>query len=182
MPNRVNTLLHQQYTDLFSEVNSFISIGYEGLTVQDTNALRGQVADMSCRMFFVRNRAVRRVFKDLERVDIAPLCEGQTAFVSGEDPVGLARYLVGFQKEHKELKFHGALVEDTILDGKGVVTLSKSPTKEELKGIISGQSLASGGKLGGALLGVGAMLASQIKKIAENDESNEESQEEEKAA
>ncbi len=178
MPNRVNTLLLKEYTEVFKEVGSFIAIGYEGLNVEDTNALRGQVAERNSRMLFVRNRTVRRAFKDLGRTDIAPLCQGQTAFVSGEDPVGLARYLVDFQKEHKELKFHGAMVEDTILDSKGVVSLSKSPTKEELKGIISGQALAPGGRIGGALIGIGAMLASQIKKMADK----EDGQEEEKAA
>jgi large subunit ribosomal protein L10 len=84
--------------------------------------------------------------------------------------VSVARFLVDFKKERAELLLHGALLEKEALDSKQVVELSKSPTKEELKSIISGQILSMGGKLSAQLLGAGGLVASQIKKIADKEE------------
>jgi len=167
MPNRINTLLVQEYTETYRDVSTLIAVGYEGMNVQTTNVLRSQLAENRIRLCFVKNRIVNQAFQALGRNSIAPICIGQTAFADGEDPVSIARFLVGFQKEHKELKIHGALVEDRILNGDAVLDLSKSPTKEELKGIISGQALSPGASVSGALLGPGALLASQIKKHME---------------
>jgi ribosomal protein L10 len=58
-------------------------------------------------------------------------------------------------------------VEKAVLDSGQVTELSKSPTKEELKSIISGQVSSLGGKLSAQLLSGGAKVASQIKKKAE---------------
>ncbi len=168
MPNRVNTLLAKEYARQYRDVDTFFSIGYEGLDVEATNQLRARLADRSIRLFFVKNRMIRRAMSDLERVDITPICQGQTALADGaEDPVGLARLLVDFQKDHKELRIHGAVVEDTLLDEGSVKDLSKAPSREELKGMIAGQALAPGAAIGGALLGPAGRLASQIEKIAE---------------
>ena len=167
MPNRVNQLLLKQYTDAYQSVGSFISVGYEGMNVKATNLLRTRLAERNVRLLFVKNRIVQRAFREMSRPDVAPICIGQSAFVDSEDPVGLARLLVDFQREHKELKIHGAVVEEQVLDEKGVLDLSRSPTKEELKGMIVSQALGPGGRVAGALLGPARTIAGQIKKLVE---------------
>jgi large subunit ribosomal protein L10 len=169
MPNRVNQLLVKQYMKAFEDKSSLISIGYEGLSVESTNAMRNTMVERGYGLLFVKNRIANIAFKEMGRPDISAMCEGQTAFADSEDPVSLARFLVDFRKEHKEIKIHGALVENTVVNEAGVIDLSKSPTKAELKGMISGQALSPGAKVSGALLGAGAMLASQIKKLADGE-------------
>lgn len=173
MPNRVNNLLMQEYTDRYKNVGAVIAVGYEGLGVEKTNVLRRTLAKKNIRLKLVKNRIAKIAFRELAQADISAILTGQTALADGEDPVSVARTLVDFGKENKELKIRGAFVEATVLDEKGVIGLSKSPTKEELKGIISGQALSPGAKVSGALLGTGAMLASQIKKIADKGEGGE---------
>ncbi len=169
MPNRVNQLQVEQYKREFKDVDFVISVGYPKLNVAGIDELRGKLAAQGCKMLFIRNRIANIAMKELGHGEVKDICKEQTAFVWGEDPVSTARFLVDFKKEHAELLIHGAMVEKSLLDAAQVVDLSKSPTKEELKSIISGQILAMGGKLSAQLLGAGGLVASQIKKIADKD-------------
>lgn len=167
MPNRINLLLVKEYKERFSNGANIVSIGYEGLNVENTNLLRAQLEEREVGLLFVKNRIVNIAFKEMDRPNISPICNGQTAFAFGEDPVAIARFLVDFRKEHNELKLHGAYVEGTVIDEAGVVDLSKSPTKEELKGQISGLALSPGARIGGALKGPAGIIAGQVKGLIE---------------
>lgn len=170
MPNLINTVLFEQYKRIFKDVGFVIAVGYPKMNVANMDALRGRLAENGCDMLFVKNRIVNIAMKELGHGEVKEICKEQTAFVWGEDPVSTARFLVDFKKEHAELALHGALVEKSILDSAQVVELSKSPTKEELKSIISGQILCMGGKLSAQLLAAGGLLASQIEKKGKEEE------------
>ena len=170
MPNRINVLQVEQYKQILKDVGFVIAVGYPKLNVAGIDELRGKLAAMGANMLFVRNRLVNIAMKELGHGEVKGICKEQTAFVWGEDPVSTARFLVDFKKEHAELLLHGALLEKALLDSKQVVELSKSPTKEELKSIISGQIIAMGGKLSAQMLAAGGLVASQIEKIAKKDE------------
>ncbi|MCC8189586.1 MAG: 50S ribosomal protein L10 [Planctomycetes bacterium] len=169
MPNKVNLLQVEQYRRAFKDVDFVISIGYPKMNVAGIDELRTKLQDMGCSMLFVRNRLANIAMKELGHGEVKEICKEQTAFVWGEDPVSTARFLVDFRKQHAELVLHGALVEKSILDTAKVIELSKSPTKDELKSIISGQVLAMGGALSAQLLAGGGLVASQIEKIAEGE-------------
>jgi len=170
MPNKINVLQVEQYKKLLKDASFVIAVGYPKLNVQGIDELRGKLEGNGCKMLFVRNRLVNIAMKELGHGEVKDICKEQTAFVWGEDPVSTARFLTEFKKEHAELLLHGALLEKAVLDSKAVVELSKSPTKEELKSIISGQILAMGGKLSAQLLSGGGAIASQIEKIAEKED------------
>jgi large subunit ribosomal protein L10 len=169
MPNRINVLQVEQYKKLLKDVGFVIAVGYPKLNVAGIDELRGKLEAMGASMLFVRNRLVAIAMKELGHGDVKDICKEQTAFVWGEDPVSTARFLVDFRKEHAEVQLHGALLEKAVLDEKQVVELSKSPTKEELKSIISGQILAMGGRLSAQMLSGGGLVAGQIEKLAKGD-------------
>ena len=173
MPNKINLLQVEQYKRLLQDVPFVIAVGYPKLNVAGIDELRSKLDGMNAKMLFVRNRLANIAMKELGHGEVKEICKEQTAFVWGEDPVSVARFLVGFKKEHAELLLHGALLEKSILNDKQVVELSKSPTKEELKSIISGQIIAMGGKLSAQLLSGGGLVASQIEKIAKPAEADE---------
>ncbi len=70
--------------------------------------------------------------RDLGHGEVKEICKEQTAFVWGEDPVSVARFLVDFKKEHAELLLHGALLEKAILNDKQVVEECAIETDLEL--------------------------------------------------
>ncbi len=170
MPNRVNALQVEAYKKAFKEASFVIAVGYPKLNVAGIDELRTKLQAAGGKMLFVRNRLANIAMKELGHGEVIGICKEQTAFVWGEDPVSTARFLVDFKKEHAELLIHGGLLEKALLNTAQVIDLSKSPTKEELKSIISGQILAMGGKLSAQLLSGGGLVASQIEKIAKKDE------------
>ncbi len=170
MPNKVNILQVEQYKQTFKDADFVIAVGYPKMNVAGIDEMRSKLEAAGCQMMFVRNRLANIAMKELGKGEVLEICKEQTAFVWGEDPVSTARFLVDFKKEHKEVVIHGAMVESQILNSDQVTVLSKSPTKEELKSIISGQILAMGGKLSAILLSGGGLVASQIEKIAKKDE------------
>lgn len=167
MPNRVNQLLVRDYKKRFEGVSNFVSVGYEGMNYADQGVMRTQIAEAGFSFFFIKNRLADLALRELGRPSVRGICNGQTALAYGEDPVAIARFFVDFKKKNEALKIHGAVVEDTILDEKAVVSLSKSPSKEELKGQIVGQVLSPGSKVAGALLGPAQTLAGQLKSRIE---------------
>lgn len=170
MPNRVNQLQVEQYKREFKDAAFVIAIGYPKLNVAGIDELRTKLTAAGGKMLFVRNRLANIAMKELGHGETIGICKEQTAFVWGGDPVSVARFLMDFKKEKAELQIHGALVEKVALDSAQVTELSKSPTKEELKSIISGQILAMGGKLSAQLLSGGGLVASQIEKLAKKEE------------
>ena len=167
MPNRVNTLQVETYKKAFKDAGFIIAVGYPKLNVQGIDELRGKLAAIGGKMLFVRNRLADIAMRELGHGAVKNICKEQTAFVWGEDPVSVVRFLVDFKKGRQELLLHGALVEQSVLDSSQVAELAKSPTKQELKSIISGQILHPGGGLSAQFLSGGARVAGQIKKRAE---------------
>ena len=169
MPNKVNQLLLKEYRTRFEGVQSLVAVGYEGMPVNTQNKMRNDLADKDAKFLFVKNRLVNIAFKEMGLPDVKCICKGQTAFVFGEDPVAIARFLVDAAKESEgKLVIHGGMVEGTVLDANQVVDLSKSPTKEELKSQIVGQALTPGSKLAGAVMAPATKIAGQIKTLIEN--------------
>ena len=168
MPNRINELTVEQYQRIFADAKAVVAIGYPGMTVIDTNSLRNRLAEKGCRIKFVRNRLARIAFQTLGYGPLEKVLDRQSALVWGGDIVQVARFLVDFQKGHPQVLLHGAMVDgETVVGGDAVKSLAKSPTRDELKSIISGQALSPAGRLSAAFLGAGGRLAAQIKKIAE---------------
>jgi large subunit ribosomal protein L10 len=165
----VNKLQVEVYKKRFKDASFLISVGYPKLNVKGMDDLRGRLAAQGGNILFIRNRLAVIAVKELGLGDAKAICHEQTAFVWGEDPVSTARFLVDFKKEHAELLIHGALLDQESLGGEAVIALSKSPTREELKSIISGQALAMGGRLSAQFIAAGGLLASQVEKLASEE-------------
>lgn len=172
MPNRINRLYLEEYKKAFGKVSSVISFGYPGLNVVNVGKLREELRKRNFKMMVIKNRIANRAFQELGRPSIASICKGQTALALSDDPVALSRFLLDYRNECKELHIYGALVENTLLDEKGVVDLSKSPTKAELQGMLVRQILGPASQVAGALLGPARTLAGQIRRRIETFEEN----------
>jgi large subunit ribosomal protein L10 len=174
MPNRINRLMCQEYADRLRDAEYMIAIGYEGLDIDGTNALRAELEEKNMMMLFVKNRIVRRTFEEEFGITgVDGILDGQCAFVRGEDPVAMARTLRDFAKEHKQLQFRGAVIERTVLDEAGAKDLAEAASREELQARVAGAALAPGANLAGAALGPGAAIAGCIKSLIEKLEETE---------
>lgn len=163
MPNLVNTLMLEEYVRRYEARDYLIAVGYEGLDIDGTDALRAALEEKDMGMLFVKNRIARRAFEKIGVPDVDRILEGQCAFVEGEDPVAMARAIRDFAKEHKQVRFRGAVVEKTVLDEAGAKDLADAASKEELQGRVVGAALSGGANLAGALLGPARVIAGCVK-------------------
>jgi len=170
MPNLVNNLMLEEYTQRYRDKDYLIAVGYEGLDIDGTNAFRAALAEKEMQMRFVKNRIAKLAFEQIGVQDIDRILEGQCAFIEGADPVAMARAIRDFAKVHKQVRFRGAVVEQTVLDEEGAKGLADAASKEELQGRIVGAALSGGANLAGALLGPGRTIAGCIKALIEKRE------------
>jgi large subunit ribosomal protein L10 len=119
----------------------------------------------------VKNALAKKALSSVGVASLDAFLVGPTTLVwGGEDIVALSKEITRWAKDLEKLEIKGGTVEGSPLTAAQVDQLSKSPSREELLSLISGQILSPGAKLSAALLGAGGKLASQVKKIAEKDE------------
>ena len=116
-----------------------VCVDYLGLTVAQVSDLRQQLAEAGAEAKVTKNTlakiAVNEVLKDTSSEDLekfVDLFTGPSLMVFGkEEAVGPAKVLAKFAKEHENLEVKGAWFSDAFLDAKGVVAVSKMPSREE---------------------------------------------------
>ncbi len=167
MPNRVNRLLLSEIKQRYEGKEYLIAVGYEGLDITSTNAFRAELASKSMNMTMVKNRIAKIAFKEIGIDGIESILNGQTAFVVGDDPVAMARTIRDFSKEHKEVVFRGAVIENTVLDESSAKGLADAASKEELKSKIVGAAISGGANLSSALLSPAKNIAGCVKSLIE---------------
>ncbi|MHC4872423.1 MAG: 50S ribosomal protein L10 [Planctomycetota bacterium] len=173
MPNRVNRLLLSEMKERYTGKDYLIAVGYEGLDITGTNAFRAELANKNMNMTMVKNRIAKIAFKEIGVDGVDSILNGQTAFVVGEDPVSMARTIRDFSKEHNEVVFRGAVIENTVLDEASAKGLADAASKEELQGRIVGAALSGGANLSAALLSPAKNIAGCLKTLVERLEEKE---------
>jgi large subunit ribosomal protein L10 len=115
---------------------------YRGLDVGAANALRRRIRREGRGEYEYRvtkNTILRLACADSRAAAIAGHFQGPTAVaLSFADPVGLARILAEFAKEHEVFALKGAVVEGEALDAGGIARLATLPPLDVLRGRIVG--------------------------------------------
>ncbi len=113
---------------------SIILVDFKGLDVPRATDLRRKVRDAQGSYRVVKNSLARLA---LEGTSFEPLAErlaGSTAFAySSDDPVALAKALIGFGKDAEALTIGAAIVQGQTVEAEGVKGLSELPGKPELQ-------------------------------------------------
>lgn len=125
--------------DGISESQLTVCVDYLGLTVAQVSDLREQLAEAGAEAKVTKNTLARiaanDVLKDTSAEDLekfVDLFTGPSLMVfSKEEAVGPAKVLAKFAKEHEHLDVKGAWFDNAFLDTKGVVAVSKMPSREE---------------------------------------------------
>lgn len=114
-------------------VDNVIVVDFKGLNVPQATELRRQVRSASGRYRVVKNRLARRALQGTPFEPLTEYFSGTTAIAySEEDPVALAKALVGFAKTVPVLQVKAAVVQGKAIDPAAVKELASLPSKEEL--------------------------------------------------
>lgn len=149
---------------------------YRGLNVAAADALRRQIRQGGAGDFEYRvakNSILRRASAKLHAEGLAEHFEGPTAVaISFGDPVGLAKILSDFAKEHEVFELKGGLVDGEVIDTRQIEELAKLPSMDELRGKIIALLQAPATKLVRLIGEPGAQLARLVEaRRAQQEES-----------
>lgn len=146
---------------------------FSGLTVQQSNALRGRFRKANVDYRVCKNTLLQLA---LDRVgdlgELEAYLSGPTAIAFSSDPAMPARIIKDFHEdeelERPELK--AAFIEGDLYEADQLDALAALKSREELIGDILSLLLAPAQNIAGALQGPGSTLAGAIQRLAEREE------------
>lgn len=105
-----------------------------GTTVNAINELRTKLRASGAKFRVVKNTLAEKAIAGTSLEPLGKLLVGPSALAYHyEDPAGPAKILLEFKKTNDKYVVRGGFIDGTILDEKGVETLSKMPGKNELR-------------------------------------------------
>ena len=119
---------------LVGQTQAAILTDYRGLSVAELTDLRKKLRDSDTEFRVVKNTLFRRAADGLLPVDEMDVhLTGPTAigFAKG-DPVGAAKVLVDFARDHKAMSLKAGVLGGRVYDAAQVEALSKTPPREVL--------------------------------------------------
>ena len=149
--------------DKFGRATSVFVADYRGLSVEEVRELRGKLRSESEGEYEYRVAKNSLLSLASEGHDAEVLKDhftGPTAVaISYGDPVGLAKMLVSYAKEHEVFEIKGGVLDGKALDQAEVAHLATLPNLLELRGKIVGILQAPAVKLARLLNEPGGQLA-----------------------
>ncbi len=162
-----------QIGEKLSEYPIIYLTNFEGLTVGQSNDLRGRFREAGVDYQVTKNTLARIALDQIEGKDaLEEFFAGPTAVAFSEDPAKPARVIQDFLEEEEldrpELKvawIEGEMYEDP----EALDTLADLKSREELIGEIVGLLLSPAQNVVGSLQGTGQRLGGLVQSLADED-------------
>ncbi|MHC5082320.1 MAG: 50S ribosomal protein L10 [Planctomycetota bacterium] len=165
----VKGLIQSEYDQKFTGMSEFVVINTTGIGGVDNNVMRGELKAKGIRLTTVKNSLMRRTVQGMEMDTAADLFLAGPCTIAygGDSVVDVAKEIVDWSKKIKVIELKGAYVDGMVVDGAGVVDLSKLPSRAELQGQVVQLAQSPGANLAGAIAGPGGHIAGCIKSLIE---------------
>jgi len=143
---------------------------YRGLTVAQTNRFRRELRGAGGECKVTKNTLARRAVVGTPYAASERWLDGQTALVIGyEDPIAVTKIVAKWaETEAEKFSIKGGVFEGEVLEPKGVIALSKTPSKEALRAQLLGVLQAPAQKLVRLLAEPGAQFARLMNSRKDN--------------
>ena len=128
----------EELSHIFKNSGVVLVAHYSGLTVSEISDLRNLMRESNCGVRVAKNRLSKIALEGKANAKLSEILNGQTVLLFSEDPVSAAKISVKFSETNENLKLIGGSLGEEILDLKGIINLSKLPSREELISEITG--------------------------------------------
>ncbi|MCR9216275.1 MAG: 50S ribosomal protein L10 [bacterium] len=175
MSKPVKNWMMRDYQELLEGQDSALLISVRGISANDNNRLRKELAKKEISVTVIRNNLAKHAFSESPLSGLSPLLEGPSALAYGaESVVDVARELVKWAKDVENLELKGAVLDGVLFEGEaGVKRLSDFPTREEAQAKVVSVVLAPAQNLVGAATAPAKNIAGILKTIEERLEKGE---------
>lgn len=119
------------------KASSVVLFEYQGLTVEDTNALRKSLRESGSDLKIYKNTLVKRAFDTLD-INLDEHLNGPKALAFSDDAIAPIKILSEFSKNHPELLLKVAIVDGEIADESKIKELATIPSYEGLLTMLAG--------------------------------------------
>ncbi|MCG8435016.1 MAG: 50S ribosomal protein L10, partial [Gammaproteobacteria bacterium] len=128
--------------DKLGRATSVIVADYRGLDVESVNQLRSKLRESGPDAYeyrVVKNSILRRAAEGSGVDSLGEHFRGPTAIaISYGDPVGLAKTLVDYAKDHDAFELRAGYLDGKAIGSGEIATLATLPTLDELRGKLVG--------------------------------------------
>ncbi|MES0827555.1 50S ribosomal protein L10 [Ruegeria sp. SCP11] len=160
----------EELGQIFESSGVVVVAHYAGLTVAEMQDLRARARDAGGSVRVAKNRLAKIALEGKPCASMADLLTGMTVLTYSEDPVAAAKVAEDFAKDNKNFEILGGAMGENALDRKGVETVSKMPSREELIASIVGCIGAPASNIAGAIGAPASNIASILSTIEEKAE------------
>ncbi len=122
----------EELGQIFESSGVVVVARYEGLTVAEMQVLRAMMREAGGAVRVAKNRLAKIALEGKPCASIGSLLTGMTVLAYSEDPVAAAKVSVDFAKKNDKFVILGGSMGGQGLDSKGVESVSKLPSREEL--------------------------------------------------
>lgn len=146
---------------------SMVLADFTGLTVEQMTRFRRTCREKAVECRVVKNRLARIAAEQSDLAVMKGHLKGPTAILFGpESQVEPAKIAVEFAKDNEAMKIKGGFVDGVYLNPQQVLTLSKTPSRDELIAKMMGSINSPVSGLAAAMNGVIAALTRAIDAVA----------------
>ena len=118
-----------------------------GLTVKQTEELRGILKPMVVMFKVVKNRLMKRALDGSVFASVSDLMKKPTAVALASDPFAVAKALAQFAEKHPKLSIVGGHMDGNLMSQGDVIAVSKLPSLLEIRGTIARILIEPGSRL-----------------------------------
>lgn len=175
MSRPVKNMIVEEYNERFGDTEAALVIDIRGITANQNNSLRLDLAKQNVRITVVKNSLAKKAFSGTKLEKLGEVLDGPSALAyGGESVVNVARTLVDWAKKIEKLDLKGAILDGELFEGaEGVKRLSTFPTREEAQAKVVTLILSPARNVMGAVKGPGSKVLAVVKSIEEKLEKGE---------
>ncbi len=133
MASVINKFIAKELTTRYRGVQSCLILNYQGIGAMEATDFRRDLCAKNMRFEVVKNSLVKAAFKEMGNDGLIELFNGPTAIIAGgDDPVVLAKMLVGWTRKVPAMSIKGGVVEGRVVSVPEVERLSRLPSRTVL--------------------------------------------------
>ena len=139
MRKEQKTAVVDKLSGTFKKATIALVSEYRGMTVAETTEVRRKLRAVRGELKVAKNTLIRRAIKDTGYTSLEDKLGGPVGLIiSSEDPVDIAKTVVGFKDLGEKFKLRGGVVDGTAVTVEEIQALATLPPKEVILGQLLG--------------------------------------------
>ena len=152
---------------VFENAGAVVVTHYMGLTVKESEDLRGRLRAAGAAFKVVKNRLAQKALGD--SAEVLEMFKGPVAIAYGPDAVSAAKVATQYAKDNEKFTIIGGMMGAQMLDAKGIDALAKLPSLDQIRANFIGLLQTPATRVAGILQAPAAQLARVMNAYATKD-------------